>query len=76
MSGLSTGRVTTTIRVKHLPLTRSEYVAMLKASFDRAGFPLDDASIEEEADQLLRLAAAFPTDRILEKRGGKLQTRG
>ena len=75
MSGLSTKKATTTMRVKFLPITRSEYVAMLKSSYEESGFPLDAATLDGEANQLLAFAAAFPTTAVIEKRGSKLQTR-
>jgi hypothetical protein len=76
MSGMVTLKATTTFRVKRLPISRKQFVDMLRDSYAKAGFPLDNASIQEEADELLRLAAAFLGDAVLEKRGGKMQTRG
>lgn len=75
MSGMSTLKGTTTFCVKHLPLTREAFVAMLKSSYEKSGFSFEDADIAEEADQLLSLAADFPTATVLEKRGNKMQIR-
>lgn len=75
MVGILSLKATTTMRVKLLPLARSEYVAMLKASLDKTGLPFDQAEIEGQAEELLSLAAAFPADRVVEKRGNKMQTR-
>jgi hypothetical protein len=77
MTGLSTLKATTTMKVKQLPITRSQYVDMLKSSYDKAGFgfALDDADIAAEADQLLSLAAAFVGVDAVEKRGNKLKSR-
>jgi hypothetical protein len=42
------------------------------------GLPLREADLQaaREADELSRLAEAFPVGIVLEKRGRKLQTRG
>lgn len=48
---------------------------MLKASYEKSGFPLDEAAVTEEADDLLRLALAFPADAVIEKRGDKMRQR-
>ncbi len=65
------------MRVKHLPITRTEYVAMLTSSYEKSGFLpfMSETSIERNVDELLNLAAAFPVDRVIEKRGNKIQTR-
>ncbi len=76
MSGMTTQKATTTFRVKRLPITREQFVDMLRSSYANAGFPIEDSLLRDEADELLRLAAAFPADAVLEKRGGKMQTRG
>jgi hypothetical protein len=70
-------KATTTVRAKRLPITRGEYVAMLKDSLGRSGFArfMTQDEIEGEADELLRLAAAFPSDVVIEKRGDHLQQR-
>lgn len=76
MSGMTTHRATTTFRVKPLPITREQFVDMLRASHARSGFPIvEDRLYQEDADELLRLAAAFPANAVIEKRGGKMQTR-
>ena len=75
MSGMVTLKSTTTFRVKCLPITREQFADMVRTSYHRAGFTLDDASIKEEADALLRLAVKFPADAVLEKRGNMIQAR-
>lgn len=75
MTGMSTLRVTTTVRVQHLPLTREQFVSLLKSSYEKSGFPFSDEDVRKEADELLRLARAFPPDRVIEKRGDQLQSR-
>jgi hypothetical protein len=77
MTGMLTRKATTTMRVQRLPITREQFVDMLKASHSKAGWPkVDDSLYQDDADELLRLAAAFPADRVLEKRGDILQARG
>jgi hypothetical protein len=75
MTGLSTLKATTTFRVKRLPITREQFVDMLRDSRVKSGFPLDESCIREEADELLRLAAGLPADAVIEKRGNKMRTR-
>src|SRR5262245_27740329 len=40
MTGTSTLKATTTFRVELLPISRAEFVAMLKDSYRKSGFPL------------------------------------
>ena len=48
---------------------------MLKSSYVKSGFPIDDDFVAEEAGELLRLAVAFPADAVIEKRGDQMQQR-
>jgi hypothetical protein len=75
MTGMLTRKSTTTFRVKRLPITREQFANMVRSSYAKAGFSLDDASAKVEADELLRLASELPADAILEKRGKKIQAR-
>lgn len=76
MTGMLTRKATTTMRVQRLPITREQFVDMLRASHAKSGFPIvDDSLYQDDADELLRLAAAFPTDAIVEKRGASMQSR-
>ena len=75
MAGMLTQKATTTMRVQRLPITREQFVDMLKASHAKAGWPTVDDSLYHDADELLRLAAAFPTDAIVERRGTNMQSR-
>jgi hypothetical protein len=75
MSGLSTKKATTTMRVQRLPITRGQFVTMLKESFANSGFTVDCSDVADEAEELLRLAAAFPENTIVEKRGTSVQSR-
>lgn len=75
MSGMTTLKATTTVRVKNLRITREQFVSMVKSSYQKSGFSLDAESVREEADELLRLAAAFPVSSVIEKRGDELRQR-
>jgi hypothetical protein len=77
MSGMVTLKATTTVRVALLSLNRDGFVAMLKACLEKSGFAqfMTQEEIESEADELLRLAAAFPADAVIEKRGDELRQR-
>lgn len=76
MTGMVTRKGTTTFRVMRLSITRKQFVHMVRSGYAKAGFSLDDASVKEEADELLRLAAEFPVDAVLEKRGNRILVRG
>ena len=75
MTGMATLKATTTFRVKRLPISRKQFVDMLRSSYAKSGFPLDESCVRDEAAELLRLAAAFSADTVIEKRGGKMQAR-
>ena len=72
---MTTKKATTTFRVKRLPITREQFVDVFRGSYASAGFPNEDSIFRDEADELLRLAAALPADAVIEKRGRKMQAR-
>ncbi len=75
MTGMSTLKATTTVRVELLPMSREQFVSVLKASYGKSGFPLDDGAVKEEADELLRLALPFSAGVVIEKRGDEMRQR-
>jgi hypothetical protein len=78
--GVKNRKGTTTFEVTDRPgLDRGGLIALLRDSVMAAyGLPLREADLQaaREADELSRLAEAFPVGIVLEKRGRKLQTRG
>jgi hypothetical protein len=77
MSGMTTLKATTTVRVKESDMTREQYIQMLVDSYKKGGWGglIPSTEIHAEADELLRLAAAFPVGTVIEKRGDELRQR-
>ena len=73
--GMVSHKATTTARVVERPITRNELIVAFSASMKDAGWNLDDKYIEDEVDELIRIANTFPEDKIIEKRGTRIQYR-
>ncbi len=77
MSGMKSLKGTTTFKTVHSKMTRGEYVAMLRACYEKSGFLklCGEVEVEREAAELLSLAAAFPVGLVIEKRGNSVKQR-
>ena len=80
--GLGTRTGTTTLEVVQIPMDRDQYVTVQKESLRRGGWfvrpeDADDLqkAAEEDADQIVRLAADFKLGSVLEKRGKYVRLR-
>ncbi len=81
--GFESHKATTTARIIELPITKEQFVTELRTAYDSGGwaslFKDEPAKlnemIEDEAAELLRIAAAFPRGRIIENRNIKIKTR-
>jgi hypothetical protein len=81
--GFDTSKATTTATIEDRDITRAEFIGLMKKALEREGWyrpketesGLSNQEIEEEADELLSTAKAFPVGAIIEKRGNKLQVR-
>ena len=78
-SGIASHKGTTTAKVVEASLTRTELKDMLVKSITDAGWNISPESMRklatDMAKDLVKLAAAFPTGSIVEKRGNTYQTR-
>lgn len=76
MSGVISAKATTTVLVADVGLDRAGYIQLLADFYGRAwGSLLTKQDITEEADELLRVAALFPTGSVLERRGDSISQR-
>lgn len=75
MCGFDSRKATTTFTVKERDISRDDYAAALAESFSDADFRTTAAEVADEAAELLRIASAFDTDEVLERRGNKVRVR-
>jgi len=78
MSGLTSHKATTTMKVVEQNITANDLEIALRASYIQAGWGTGKVTVEmakEDAQELIRLAAAFPIGTVIEKRGSKFKTR-
>lgn len=81
LTGLSTGKPTTTFAVAESELDRAQYVERIKAHLIDGGWGKysTDEEMREwatgDADELLRLAEHFSVGAVIEKRGVRIQQR-
>lgn len=77
--GLDSRRVTTTAEIVERDLTAQQYRSLFHDSLVRAGLPADDAEIRDaayrSADQLLRVASAWPVGTVVESAGDTVRVR-
>ena len=78
MSGLKTHKATTTVKVVEMDLTPQDFEARILDSMIDAGWGKKEdlePYAKSDAHELIRLAAAFTTGSVLEKRGDTFQAR-
>jgi hypothetical protein len=78
--GTTTDRAGTTARVAEIEGTRETVREIVKAALTAGGWLTDakrpSAWIDRETDYLIEVAAHFPVDTIVEKRGDTIKARG
>jgi len=75
-SGLSSHRATTTARVLDLPLTREDVSKAIAGYYESAGYGVFEPSeLDDEIDEMLRVASAWDIGTIVERRLDRLQAR-
>ena len=80
MAGTDTSTATTTMKVLNMEITPEQFRAKIESSLRKDGWISDDLPgwqklVEEEAEELLRIAAAFEVDTVVEKRGVEFRPR-
>ena len=69
MSGIKSFKATTTMKVVDMDITKEELKKQLIESDKKAGWNMTEDFIEEEMEELLRIADTFEVGMIVEKRG-------
>jgi hypothetical protein len=81
MSGCTSGKATTTMRVEDRNMHVEEYIEIIRQSYktggwyDLMGIKDAEASIMQDVKDLLKVAKDFPAGTIVEKRGNTIQER-
>ncbi len=73
--GVSSGKGTTTFKVAQAKITLEEFKRILRESFKRLGWQVNEKEIESEATILLQIAASFEVGDILERRAEGIMKR-
>ncbi|WP_344678858.1 DUF7715 family protein [Saccharopolyspora taberi] len=77
-AGLRSHKATTTAIVVEMVMTRDDYLHRMRASARDAGFLQDGedpTDIDDQADELLDIAAGWPIGTVVERRGDLIQVR-
>ena len=72
---LTDGQATTTARIAETDMARDDYVTALTSSYGSLAEYAEPGEMDEEANELLRIAEAFPIGTVVEKRGNQIKTR-
>ena len=78
MSGMDCHKATTTMKVVEKDMNMADLIAAVQESLKGGGWVTDDSDkawAMEEAQELFRIADAFPVGAIIEKRGDDIQER-
>jgi hypothetical protein len=74
-AGMSSMRATTTALIRDLPMEVRDVRIALAASLHAAGYLADPEDVEDEADELMQIAAAFEVGDVVERRLDVLRVR-
>ena len=77
MIGMKTAKAATTFKVADLPIDQEGYFSQIRSHLKNGGWLkyLNESDVKNSGRELLRLAAQFPLDAVLEKRGRTILVR-
>lgn len=79
MSGTTTLKATTTMKVVESEMSKDSFKTIICNSLKNGGWLENNSEadnlVEDDVNELLRIASEFPVNSIIEKRGNKFQKR-
>lgn len=75
MAGMASKKATTTMEIKDVPITELEFTHLLAKAYVASGFTMLIDNVEEDAADLVKVAAHFEVGDIIEYRGEYFQAR-